>query len=577
MPSWSKWRLTKADRTHIEERVQAKVSELIAQGVDNDAAEEEGNSFRNLYSVTCLQEKAERAAARANPGRRSGRRTPPARPPAADPPLPVGGGGGGDSATGGVDDVVVEIEAETEATVEAESEATLEMGDLHGDSGDSRTAEHPAKDNKCGGAGGHSYLAALDSDIQVIQNHFKGIGSMPPSKIQRGQDEVCGIQEPFHAQSAKTALGRQGAYIAGINVFSLDLHRSAAPGVPLSRKRVAALGDHLFPDGPAFLTMVVTVAVHHKELQATIAEGSLRVISPEEVAHALLYACAKHIGTTPPLEDLLPWRDVLLSVPCCFQLLANEQFIYMASYNLRQQVMQKHESMRRTAFQMAHEVVSFKANLEALQGKKLQPADVAAAYKEQGGNTAQGSDQITTHFVLQAQQVHDKIAKDSRLVAVLAALEDAFGTQSCLNSMVKLTLLAQKTANTRTRVWVMEGLLDLVLTPGLKSPLLENEDITKMTLQGDKSHTGLIALLEVKYQIMQHWLDVELPKHGFSDADRRLIRETTASHSVYRAKVATSSAADVSWMGSMAQSSILALQFIEANAAVLRLPCVPSS
>ncbi len=364
---------------------------------------------------------------------------------------------------------------------------------------------------------------------------------------------VDGVEEPFDAPSAKTALTRQGTYIAGISTFWLDFLRSATPGVPLARRRVEELGNHLFQDGPTLGKAMVTVAVPHADYDITSHGGGLLVVSPEEVPHAILHACAGDAA------GAAAWKDILLSVTCCFQVVPDGQ-VFITSCNLRQQLMQEHESMRRTAYQLTHEAMAWKASLEQLAGKKLTAADVATAYTSAGGKSANNSEPITASTIAAAQQIYDKIACEPSLVKVIMKVEEAFGTQSCLNSIAKLQVIA-RASDRKTRQWVLEGLQDLVLSAASESTPMANEDITKNFLAGDRYHTGLVRLLEYKQKVLGHWLDVELPKHGFMEKDRQLIREHMADHQTYRAMVALGG--NWSWIGQMKPSSIDALRLLE--------------
>ncbi len=359
-------------------------------------------------------------------------------------------------------------------------------------------------------------------------------------------------EEPFNAERASTALTRQGTYIAGINIFWLDFTRSATPGVPLARRRTEELGKHLFQQGPTFGKAMVTVAVPHADYDIASHLGGLLVVSPEEVPHAILHACAS--------DGTAAWKDVLLSMTCCFQVVADGE-VFITSCNLRQQVMQEHESMRRTAYQLTHELMSWKASLEEWAGKKLTPAEVATAYTAAGGKSAKNSEPITASTITAVQQVYDKIACEPALVTVIYKFEEAFGTQSCLNSLAKLQVIA-RAGESPNRQWILEGLQDQVLMAGTETTPMANDDITKTLLSGDRYHTGLVRLLEYKRRVLIHWLDVELPKHGFLEKDRQLIRQHMADHPTYRKMVAPGGG-NLSWIGQMKPSSIDALRFLE--------------
>ncbi len=168
----------------------------------------------------------------------------------------------------------------------------------------------------------------------------------------------------------------------------MNIFRSVTPGVPLSRRRVTELADFLFPPlQPTFLTTMITVAIPEASAESiTQYKGSLQSLSPEELVHAMLYACARDIkalhdqengnlaGAGDPLppeaaKAVLPqWHEVLLSVPCAFKVVAGDTQRFFVAYNLRQQLLQEHECMQRSALQLCHEIMLLKEKLEADMG-----------------------------------------------------------------------------------------------------------------------------------------------------------------------------------------------------------------
>ncbi len=81
----------------------------------------------------------------------------------------------------------------------------------------------------------------------------------------------------------------------------------------------------------------------------------LSMISPEGLAHSILAGAASDL---PANQEM--WKNILLSVPCCFQEVPAAE-LYMRGWNARQQLLQEHESLARTAFQMSLELAELKA------------------------------------------------------------------------------------------------------------------------------------------------------------------------------------------------------------------------
>ncbi len=199
----------------------------------------------------------------------------------------------------------------------------------------------------------------------------------------------------------------------------------------------------------------------------------------------------------------------------------------------------------------------FEARVEAVDGGKKSHAALAEAFKDEGCKMAKATDAITPNFIMMAQQIHDRLLPAQRVLEVLQEFEAAFGLDSCFNHLIKLHILATKPSSTKERIWLCDALCYQVL----EAKTLDNFELSKNELGRTKLQTGLIPLLGFKMKLMEHWLDVELPKNGFDEQDRILIRRAVADHHAYKKYV--SATGDVAWMGKMRRSSVEALRFIE--------------
>ena len=104
-----------------------------------------------------------------------------------------------------------------------------------------------------------------------------------------------GVQEPYNVTKGKNALSLHGVYRCSIPLFWVQILASPTPGIPMSRRRVQDMAAFYFPEGtPQFLTgRMVEVAVHKESL--TEEPRNLQMISPEEIVHSLVAACADSI------------------------------------------------------------------------------------------------------------------------------------------------------------------------------------------------------------------------------------------------------------------------------------------
>lgn len=190
--------------------------------------------------------------------------------------------------------------------------------------------------------------------------------------------DLC--QAVFKHADFQVAIQREGVYVAGTNFWHMSLLQGLSNGVPLDQKRVEQLGDFLFQKGPRHLPeQTVAVASPEDDLEGT--KGSWKRISPEEVAHSLVFHLGKRLKSGPKLtdEETGGWLSVVLSVTTRFEKCADDDAMWWRSYSLRQQCAQLRDTVKRNAIQQAYEVVSFKLRKESELGDILQVKDVQAS------------------------------------------------------------------------------------------------------------------------------------------------------------------------------------------------------
>jgi hypothetical protein len=198
------------------------------------------------------------------------------------------------------------------------------------------------------------YYSQVQFDINVVlhSSAFKDILQAEPLAI-REQAE-CGIQEPFNEAKCATALRQRGTYISGCNFFWLDPGRSISPGIPLSRERVQELANWMFKDGTVPLKKPIGVAVSSADFPVHNHKGGLLMITPEEMAHAVLVKVANAVREGS--KNLKEWRRVLLSVPVYMDVIPREEQVRWEAFSARQLILQEHWTMPHTAAQQCYEV-----------------------------------------------------------------------------------------------------------------------------------------------------------------------------------------------------------------------------
>ena len=340
----------------------------------------------------------------------------------------------------------------------------------------------------------------------------------------------------------------------------MDLVTSPTPGVPLNEARVLELATTVFGSGPRHLGWYFHVAVDCADFDILGRKGRLRMISPEETAHAFLFTIANAISTSAPEDELLRWRHVSLTAPFVFELIPRSEDVLWRSHYLRQALSVDYTSMKRSAYQSAHDVFMMKARVE----KEL-PADANAKTVLEAlisKATPTNKMEFTANYIECALAVHRTVCRDPAIVRCLTRLEGTYGLRSCLNSIIKLYEIVRKCPDEVSRIWVFQGIVD-----GVESNTYINGAVSKYAMVGKSCNVGLVQLLLFKRICLLHFLGTALPNAGFASGDLNIIRERMSDHIAYRAGVASlpdQPAPERSWIDKLASSSLLAMQLIEA-------------
>ncbi|CAE7790570.1 unnamed protein product [Symbiodinium sp. CCMP2592] len=499
----SKWRLNKTEEKTCEEHGKAAEAASIAAGKSKQEAKSDRETAKNQMAQEIKEAKAKRAAAKAGP-----RSTPAAAAPApADPSAAV---------------VVTP--------------------------------------SPCHNTG--YYTAVINARDEILKHPiFRNMISEAPMKI---SDAVaaheCGVQSVFDAADCSTALKAQGVYRAAVNMFWVDMMLSATPNVPLNLSRTKSFSDQFFRKGPAHLRNPIVIAVAGADAEVDRMKGSWQMISPEEMVHSVMLFVAGRINEGAEDSELQQWKAILLSTPAQFEIVSGEDAIYWAAYEARQQITQAHDSMKRTARQMCHEVVGFKNRKEAAIGTPLKHKELQDLYKSRPNAT---STEIADGFIASALKVYDRMLNIPEVNSVLDELEARHGLASCFNSMDKLKIVAEKCDSKEQKIWVMQGILDL-LKQG--STVLRNEGVTQAWLSGSATSASAVEVLKFRKSCAEYFVEFHLPKCGFGVEDLSSLKRKMFTHEDYR-KFVTPMAADAlpdnTWQAQFAKSSLLLMKLLE--------------
>ncbi len=222
--------------------------------------------------------------------------------------------------------------------------------------------EHSGPLQSAAPASNTEYYAELQSALEVIDAHptFKDLHKKPPLAIVA--KEITGVQAPFSATEAETALQQKGLYRCAGNLFWQNMFNSPTPQVPLRMERVKAWKEFKFgkPPRPQHLDHMLHFAVHSPQFDVDNPCGPYHRVSPEELSHAVVLAMAESILQARESDEqasLEAWLPVVLSCPTVFHLVSGESAMYGKAFDLRQEVCADNDGARRTARQWCIEAM----------------------------------------------------------------------------------------------------------------------------------------------------------------------------------------------------------------------------
>ena len=163
---------------------------------------------------------------------------------------------------------------------------------------------------------------------------------------------------------------------------------------------------------------------------------------------------------------------------------------------------QEHESMSRTAMQVAMEIDQFKTICESMPTckGKLTPAQLVHEFVtlglvsvQSGRKDDENEGKLTANLISQALTVKKGVLSSARAVEILLEFEALYGTRSPFHQLSRLYVVSTKPSSGQMRDWVLECLLD-----ALSQDFVQVGEVSKNALAGDKHHAGLISIFELK-------------------------------------------------------------------------------
>ena len=238
-------------------------------------------------------------------------------------------------------------------------------------------------------------------------------------------------------------------------------HWSATPGVPLRLQAVHKLASTQFATPtpyPGAMHIAVTracVPLDHR--------GAWYSVSPEELAHAMIFAVADAVRTEAANTNLLnSWKWCLLNTIFTVKVLDTAKQRTWYALQQRENVSDVHLVVHRSCFQRCHEVARLRQRLlETMSASEVTPQVIYDAYKNNLTMVPGAAGTVTLRVCDSAATIVQKLLDVPEIHSVLLATDSLHGymagSDDC-DSHSKLQAILKKTGSSvEHRIWVVEA------------------------------------------------------------------------------------------------------------------------
>lgn len=216
------------------------------------------------------------------------------------------------------------------------------------------------------------YFKKVADALLVIAKHWPDIkeaSTLGLTPEQHGAYQLAGHQAALDQASYTSSMAASNEAAGGLSIFTLDIMKSATPGVPVNSAGVMSLAAQRF-GAPKRFPSIVTIAVEAATFNIFEHRGALLSITPLELLHALIFAVTRDITEKKLSEkELLHWKAALLSIPVHVRVLGAEASYYEA-ISIREEIAGEYEAAYFTAFQRIYMVEQYRVTQEGLHGEQ---------------------------------------------------------------------------------------------------------------------------------------------------------------------------------------------------------------
>ena len=403
-----------------------------------------------------------------------------------------------------------------------------------------------------------AHLSKVHAALQTISNcaHFKDMPSLSPLSLKDG-----GTEHAYTASVAKSVLAGGTSFTAAGNFMWIDHTWMNNHRVPVNPGQIKHLQKTKFPYADPPLKSPFRAVVALVESQDASA-GGLQRLTPEEIDHAILFSLAEAIGKDVGDPILRRWVKMLLSFPMTFEVVPEGDSRMWRAQNLREELVDIGETVRRSTTQRIHDIVGFKMEKEAEKHETWNAFKVAKQYKVYV-KLARSSEEISQTFVENAITIHKRLLSVRRNQELLDWCDEYYAGSASershpfptINSLLSLC----ERAHTPAKItWSLELMLD-----HYRMEYIDLGHFSSRKLKDPKeSYVCVCTLkLDARTYLLGPWLD----GLDINPTTKSKAREIFASVENVRQWLSPYGdvAADTTWQANWFPSSTLTFQLIE--------------
>ena len=327
---------------------------------------------------------------------------------------------------------------------------------------------------------------------------------------------------------------------------------SPMPWVPLDKARVCQLSRDL---APGLLKQGLVVDAHCADGKS-LPRGSLTRLSPDEVAHAVVFKIAERLEAGASIDEKKQWLRMLLSCPMAFRYAPGPERHYAEANSLRQDIMGTSAVVRHSARQLVYNIYGFKVQQEK-NGKTYSAKDIASFWA-QNVRLSKGDVQMAKPGTIDTcLTIYNRLFSIPECEDLIKQSEEMYGADGPWASIWTTQELIYRCQTKGKLAWTLAAINDWI-----QSEKIQKSEVTASALKAGPRSLSDVAVMtfQLKNYLLGAWLDSK----AVCSAHKDKIKEVFSSHMNYRTLYSPfNDVADVNWRFGLAKAGQMVVDFIE--------------